>query len=150
MTLPHRSSNQLSYNLKDANGNLKPSTGVVPAGVYQIIPVVELIPTDQTPGELVNYVVKASYGTLTVKKAPLTVKADDKVILSEESPVYTSTITGLVNADVPLSGPVYTTSPNYTGAIGTYSIIPSNLQFSIPGNYADYLCEWRATSKSRS
>ena len=41
-----------------------------------------------------------------------------------------------MNADVPLSGPVYATSPNYTGAIGTYSIIPSNLQFSSPGNYA--------------
>ena len=40
-----------------------------------------------------------------------------------------------MNPDVPLSGPAYTTSPNYVGAVGTYSIIPSNLQFSIPGNY---------------
>jgi hypothetical protein len=121
--------------LKDANGNLKPPTGVIPAGYYQIIPVVELIQTDQTPGEPVNYIVRSSSGILTVKKAPLTVKADNKTILSQESPVYTSTITGLANGDVPISGPVYTTSPNYTGAAGTYSILPSNLQFSIGGNY---------------
>ena len=68
-TLPASVIKSIKYNLKDANGNLKPSTGVVPAGVYKIIPVVELIPTDQTPGELVNYVVKASYGTLTVNES---------------------------------------------------------------------------------
>jgi hypothetical protein len=108
---------------------------VVPAGVYQIIPVVELIPTDQTPGELVNYLVKTSCGTLTVKKAPLTVKADNKTILCEEPLVYTSTITGLVNGDTPISGPTYAISPTYTGNVGVYSIIPSNLQFATPGNY---------------
>ena len=28
----------IAFNLKDANGNIKPGTGIVPAGVYQIIP----------------------------------------------------------------------------------------------------------------
>ncbi len=61
----------ITFNLKDANGNIKPGTGIVPAGSYQIIPSVVLLPTELQPGDPVNYVVKVSYGTLTVKKARL-------------------------------------------------------------------------------
>ena len=118
----------------DANGNTKPGIGIVPAGVYQIIPVVDLLETALQPGDPVNYVVKVIYGTLTVKKAPLVVKPDNKVILAGEIPVYTSTFTGLQNGDVP-SGLLYTTSPNYSGLAGVYTINASGIEFAIPGNY---------------
>lgn len=62
-------------------------------------------------------------------------KANDIVILAGETPQYTSTITGLINGDVPSSGPDYSTSPTYSGEPGLYTITPSNLQFNFPGNY---------------
>ena len=123
----------ITFTLKDANGNIKPGTGVVPAGSYQIIPSVVLLPTELQPGDPVNYVVKVSYGTLTVKKAALIVKADDKVIIAGETPVYTSTFTGLQNGDVP-TGLVYTPSPDYTGSPGVYTI-NVRIPFAVPGNY---------------
>jgi hypothetical protein len=125
----------IQYNLKDANGNLKPSTGVIPAGTYQIVPVVELITTELRPGEPVNYVLKFSYGTLTVKPSSLTVKADDKLILSGETPTFTSTYVGLIPGDTPTAGPLYTTNPPYNGLAGVYSIIPSNVEFASGSNY---------------
>ena len=78
--------------------------------------------------------VKVIYGTLTVKKATLVVKPDNKVILAGEIPVYTSTFTGLQNGDIP-SGLLYTTSPNYSGSAGVYTINASGIEFAIPGNY---------------
>ena len=124
----------ISFDVKDANGNIKPSTGIIPANAYEIIPVVHLLETALQPGDPVNYVVKVINGKLTVKKAPLAVKPDNKVILAGEIPAHTSTFTGLQNGDIP-SGLLYTTSPNYSGLAGVYTINAQDIQFAIPGNY---------------
>jgi hypothetical protein len=125
----------LNYSLKDAAGSIKPGSGTIAAGTYQIIPNVELIATELRPGEPVNYVPEFSYGTLTVDQVPLTVKADDKIILAGEVPLYSSTLTGLVNGDTPSSGPNYVSTPPYTNQPGIYTITPSGIEFEVPGNY---------------
>jgi hypothetical protein len=66
----------------------------------------------------------APVSVFTVTKAPLSVKADDKVIFKGDvKPSFTSTIKGLVNGDNPIV--IYMLNPNYTGAAGVYAIQPS-------------------------
>lgn len=62
--------------------------------------------------------------TFSIIKASLSVNADDKVIFQGYSlPVFSSSVTGLKNNDNPVI--TYSLNPNYTGATGVYSIIPS-------------------------
>ena len=80
-------------------------------------------------------------GTLTVTPKPLIVTANLKVINRTQTlPALNATITGWVTggANTVISGPTFTTSPNYTTSspAGVYSIVPANLVLATPGNYA--------------
>lgn len=69
-----------------------------------------------------------------ITKAPLQVKADDKVISKGDAlPYFTSTITGLKNGDNPTVS--YSLSPACSGAAGIYSIKPSLYSFGNSINY---------------
>jgi hypothetical protein len=80
-------------------------------------------------------------GKLTVTPAPLTVKADDKIVFQKDKlPTLTSTYTGFKNNDNPSNtfsaGPFYTVTPLYSGAAGTYTITPYGIvQIRVPNNY---------------
>jgi len=87
-------------------------------------------------------------GTLTVSKAPLQVRADDKMIFAGDPlPTFTSTDSGFKYQDnvstVIASGPSYSVSPTYKNKAGTYTITPSNVVLKQPTNYiispANYL-----------
>jgi hypothetical protein len=68
---------------------------------------------------------------LTVAKATLIVKADDKTISEDDRlPKFTSTITGFIPGDpgTIVCAPSYYLSPNYRGNPGTYKIIPYGLK----------------------
>lgn len=84
-----------------------------------------------------NFEISYGLGKLTILPAPLSVKAEDKVIDQNSSlPVFTSTITGFVYSQNTLvSGPKYNVSPAYNGAAGVYSIIPSAVVLSVSANY---------------
>ncbi len=73
-----------------------------------------------------NYTIKTATGTLTVNRAPLTVKADDKVKhQGEDNPQLTGTITGFVNGETSdvLKGDVqYSTTAEKDSPVGTYPI----------------------------
>ncbi len=74
------------------------------------------------PGaSLANYDVNLVDGTLTVTKAPLTVKADDKTkTYGDANPALTGTVTGIKNGDNLID--TYTTSADATSGIGSYAI----------------------------
>src|SRR6185437_1362570 len=74
------------------------------------------------PGaDLGNYNVNLVDATLTVTKAPLTVKADDKTMTyGDPNPAFTGTITGTKNSD-PLID-TYTTPASATSGVGSYAI----------------------------
>src|SRR6185503_10438302 len=70
---------------------------------------------------LANYDVKLVDATLTVSKAPLTVKADDQSkTYGDPNPTLTGTITGTKNGDNLIDS--YTTAADATSGIGTYAI----------------------------
>lgn len=72
--------------------------------------------------------------TFAITKAPLQVKADDKVIFKNDPlPAFTSTLATLKYNDNPTV--TYTLSPSCTGSAGVYSIIPSISGFANAGNY---------------
>lgn len=74
--------------------------------------------------------------TFAINKAPLQIKADDKVIYKNDPlPAFTSTITGLKYTDNPVVS--YTTNPgcSVSGTPGVYTIIPSISSFANAGNY---------------
>jgi hypothetical protein len=78
-----------------------------------------------------DYDVSFVNGTLTVAKASLIVKADDKTISEDDRlPRFTSTITGFINGDLEtiICGPSYYLNPTYRGNPGTYKIIPYGLK----------------------
>ncbi len=70
-------------------------------------------------------------GTFTVNKAPLTVKANDQVILAGDPlPKITFTCSGFKFNDTQesvfgINGPLYSINPLYSGLAGTYQIMPS-------------------------
>ncbi|MEP7143520.1 MAG: MBG domain-containing protein [Ferruginibacter sp.] len=81
-----------------------------------------------------NYSFSFAGGTLTITKACLTVKADDKVIYKGDPlPAFTSRITTLKAGDQPAVA--YTLSPSCTGAAGVYTIIPRLNNFANSKNY---------------
>lgn len=73
--------------------------------------------------------------TFTITRAPLTIKADDKVITKGDAlPVFTSTITGLKNGDKPVV--TYSVNINCNNTAGVYPIIPSVSSFANAINYS--------------
>ena len=100
--------------------------------------VVGTYPITLSGGSATNYNITTSNGTLTITKASLIVKADDKYINCGSSlPTFTSTYTTFYNGDASTitSGPTYSLSPSCTGSAGVYIITPCNLQFSKSANY---------------
>lgn len=80
-----------------------------------------------------NYNFSFVNGVLTVNKAPLTVKADDKVIFQgDQLPNFTGTITGLKNGDA--ASYSYNVT-GYTGSAGLYPIVPVQGTFAKVNNY---------------
>ena len=82
--------------------------------------------TASQPGDN-NYSAAASVGEpLTVKKAPLIIKADDQTrYFGRPNPAFAATYTGFVYGDTPAqltTPPVIATSAVETSAIGTYAI----------------------------
>lgn len=81
-----------------------------------------------------NYTFSFAGGTLAITKAPLTVKADDKVIFQGDPlPAFTGTITGLKNGDV--ANYSYGLTSPYSGSAGTYTIAPTLVLFPKSANY---------------
>src|SRR6185312_3299065 len=74
------------------------------------------------PGaDLGNYAIKVVDGTLTVTKAPLTVKADDQTkTYGDANPTPTGTITGAKNGDNLIDS--YSTGADQTSGVGSYTI----------------------------
>ncbi|HKT49405.1 MAG TPA: MBG domain-containing protein [Candidatus Angelobacter sp.] len=114
------------------------ATQTSPAGTYPIVPTV----SDGGTGLLSNYSVTLINGTLTITQAVLTVNvANASMIYGDPLPVFTGTITGIVNND-PITATYSTTatsaspvgtypitatlSDNGTGALANYSVIINN------------------------
>ena len=95
--------------------NLTATTVATPssaAGTYSIVPAA-------TGANLANYNVVYVNGTLTVGKATLTVTPGNESVVAESLPFFlTSTITGLLNGDMPT---VYTGFPSLTTTATTSS-----------------------------
>ena len=83
------------------------------------------------PGnKLANYSVTTTNGVLTITKAPLTVKADDKSrIYGAANPLLTGTVTGVQNGDAITAS--YATGATLASAVGTY---PITATLNDPGN----------------
>ena len=80
-----------------------------------------------------NYNVVYETGTLTITRATVTVTADDKTkIYNNSDPVLTATVSGLQNKD-PLSVISYTLSRTTGENVGTYTITPTGN--AVQGNY---------------
>ncbi len=97
--------------------------------------VVGTYPITATLGSLAssNYNFSFVNGLLTINKAQLTVKADDKVIFQgDQLPNFTGTITGLKNGDAASYN--YTVT-GYTGSAGLYPIVPVQVSFAKINNY---------------
>ncbi|HRH67105.1 MAG TPA: T9SS type A sorting domain-containing protein, partial [Bacteroidia bacterium] len=92
-----------------------------------------------------NFDIPYSLGSLTILPATLTVEADDKNPVCCETPVFTSTVSGLKYQDstgvTPASGPTYTLLDNASQTVnplvqgGTYQIVPSAFAFASDTNY---------------
>jgi len=76
-----------------------------------------------------NYTITHANGTLSVTRASLTLRADDKSRpVGQSNPPLTATYTGLVNGDTPASldtAVVLSTAANQTSPVGTYPIVAS-------------------------
>jgi len=84
-----------------------------------------------------NYSSQSGTITVTINKAPVTAKADDKYIYKGDVPVYTATFTGLVNGETPVAPFGTSTYVPASSTAGTYPITPVlNLAVGVPGNYS--------------
>jgi hypothetical protein len=96
------------------------ATVASPVGVYAIRP---------SGGSSSNYTFKFQPGSLTVTKAPLTIRVDDKIKgLGASLPVFTATYMGFVNGDTAasLTQPVsFATTATQSSPLGRYPIIGS-------------------------
>jgi hypothetical protein len=102
-------------------------------------------PITLSGGSALNYQFVLSGGTLTVRAAPLIVKANDLAIFKGDplpTSNFSSTYSGFLNGDQTTitGGPSYAVSPNYIGNAGTYTITPSNLRLV---NQADYTISYQ-------
>ena len=95
-------------------------------------------PITLSGGSSANYTIAKINGTLTINKATLVVRADNKVINKGSSlPTFTATYTSFYNGDQSTitCGPTFTLSPSCVGNAGVYTITPSNLSFTKSNNY---------------
>jgi hypothetical protein len=85
--------------------------------------------------KLGNYSVSNPGGTLTVKKAPLSVAADNQErFYGDANPTLTGSIVGIKNGD-PITAS-YTTTATPTSNVGPYAIVPSlNATAAVLANY---------------
>jgi hypothetical protein len=92
-----------------------PASANSPVGTYAIVP---------SGLSATNYALNYSNGTLTVTPAPLLVRAEDQTRLyGVTNPVFTGTITGLLESDnITVS---YVTSATLNSPAGSYAIVPS-------------------------
>ena len=92
-----------------------------PVGTYDIV---------INKGSVSNNNVKYEKGTLTITKAPLTIKADDKQVKQGETlPEFTATYSGFKNNEtesVLARKPVFTCIATESSAPGNYEIVVSN------------------------
>ncbi|MBZ5508941.1 MAG: beta-propeller fold lactonase family protein [Acidobacteriia bacterium] len=99
-------------------------------GTYPIIPTL----VDPT-SKLGNYTVTSNNGTLTVTTAPLTVTAANASrVYGDPNPIFTGTITGLLNGDNITA--TYASVATPASSVGTYPIVPTLVDpTSKLGNY---------------
>ncbi len=109
-----------------------PATASSPAGTYPIIPAL-VDPTNK----LGNYSVTINNGTLTVTSAILTVTAANASrFYGDPNPVFTGTLTGVVNGDNITA--TYASAADPTSPVGTYAIVPT-LSDNGTGALANYV-----------
>jgi hypothetical protein len=95
------------------------ATATSNVGTYPIVPTL----VDPT-GKLGNYTVTSNNGTLTVTAAPLTVTAANATRLyGDPNPLFTGTITGLLNGDNITA--TYASVATPASPVGTYPIVPT-------------------------
>lgn len=92
-------------------------------GEYEITP---------NGAEAKNYAISYTSGTLTVNKAPLTIRAENaERVYGDENPKYTYSYEGFKNEetmDVLTNRPSATTEAIATSAVGTYDIVPDGAE----------------------
>lgn len=114
----------------DAQSNLQEP--VVLATTAKVGSPVGTYPITVSGGASTNYTLVMKNGTLTVTKAPLTIKAEDKTKPSGAPlPVFTVTYSGWVNGDGPAAltqAPNILTSANQNSAEGRYPIIATGAE----------------------
>ncbi len=116
----------LSYALQ-STGNLAAS----PVGIYAL----KMFAFDGT-GRLSDYEVNVIDGRLIVKKAPLTITADNKTkVYGQAMPPLTATFTGLMNHETSkvVTGLKIASTATAASKVGTYTITPSA---GVAANYA--------------
>ncbi|CAA9432864.1 MAG: hypothetical protein AVDCRST_MAG03-3368 [uncultured Rubrobacteraceae bacterium] len=95
------------------------ATAASNAGTYAIVPSL-----DDPDGKLSNYLVTETEGTLTIGKAALSARADDKGReYGEANPNLTGTLTGVKNGDAVNAS--YSTPADAGSEVGTYAIVPT-------------------------
>jgi hypothetical protein len=99
-------------------------------GNYAIVPAA----VDSTPAKLANYTVTLNNGSLSVTKASLTIKADDKTkLVGAANPSFTASNNGFKNGDTvsSLGGTLtFTTLATTASPVGLYPITPAGLTSS--------------------
>jgi hypothetical protein len=96
-----------------------PATASSSVGSYGIVPSLH-----DPDSKLGNYSVTSVNGTLTIKKAPLTVTADNKSrTYGDPNPAFTGSISGIKNGDAITAS--YSTTATPASTVGSYAIAPS-------------------------
>src|SRR5207237_842528 len=98
------------------------STTATPASAVGTYPITASL---SDPGsKLGNYSVTNNGALLTVTKAPLSVKADDKSkVYGDANPAFTGSITGIKNSDNITA--TYDSAATATSPVGSYDIVPT-------------------------
>ena len=125
--------NSTTYKLKDSQGALKESTGIINAGTYDILPTVTLIESGLLPPPTVNYILKYEFGKLTVGKSRIAITADTQTkTYGDADPALTFTITlGTLTTGDSFTGTMKRAEGN---AVGNYAVGQETLLLS--DNYA--------------
>jgi len=119
------------------NGDSVTATYATTATTSSAATTYAIVPSPADPGNVLgNYNLTLNNGTLTVTKAPLTVKADSfSRTYGVANPAFTGTLTGVVNGDN-ITG-TYATTATIGTSIGNYSIVPTLVDpGSRLGNYS--------------
>ena len=100
------------------NFSYSPAAGTVP------VPPSQVITATFTPNDAMDYSTASASVTLVVNPAPLTVTAANATrLFGATNPVFTGTVTGVVNGDVLTES--FATTASQLSPVGTYSIVPS-------------------------